>query len=616
MEFEIERIIRDLTPEEIEKAKNGDKSITYTQLGLSINGRTYMYDKPVKCCDPVTLFRKKSEGYVFKNEEYELIYSEMSRAIEKAEYNDHSIYFSDADSITKQIIEGRVKFKDIKYSELMKDTNSNEFPTIPPFSPSSKREELDKKVSNFKISERAKKWIAGGIAGICLLGAGHYLGKYIVANNANSSVASATDIDTLDINNVKEFQNDFNTRVATEIYKAEDKNAKLFIDSDEALALYVYANCKTLSPEQIAKYFGNTEALLASNLTNNKDEAEKVLIKAYYCGANPTVENLFLSKSNAKLYEEIENLYLACYKEPTNENKKALNDKFREVYLADNGIKERNPEAAGCAGKIFVTLANINNWLSNDLTFINEKGLKQIAENLQKSIDGLNCNLLKESIEEISTISLVEKVNNDVLNYLKENAVDGNRNIDLGARDSIINNNSTTKADASTTKPEIIKETTTHSYEQITESEARKDFGNDAVEKAEEKAEEAVDNNDANKKADAYEKGLRDVYNAIYNKAITMSSDELLNATSSTFNDVINSVKNSYNGSYGTEYSNGISNGVTSGMNEVVEMQNQLKKALATPEVKTTLEESASFDIASAVEASIAEDSSDPVRTR
>lgn len=345
MEFEIERIIRDLTPDEIERAKNGDKSITYTQLGLSINGRTYMYDTPVKCCDPVALFKKKSEGYVFKNKEYDLIYSEMTKAIEKAEYSNYSIYFSDADSIKKQIVDGRVTFKDIKYSELMNNTNLNDITVVPPISSPSKREELEEKVSNFKISERAIKWIARGIAAIALLGGGHHLVKYI-SNNSNSNINNEIDINNLNINSVRssmlnttsKFVEKFNTLADL---KVNDDDFRLKITADEARAYWLFANSDNLNSEQIAKIFGEESYIINPTESANLLANFMKQIHQYelLTGTSFNMSSFLINDSDQNNYKEFSDQMEKAIKE---NNAKEVNKLWNDYLISGEGSLQQN----------------------------------------------------------------------------------------------------------------------------------------------------------------------------------------------------------------------------------------------------------------------------------
>lgn len=369
-----------------------------------------------------------------------------------------------------------------------------------------------------------------------------------------------------------EVQDYFNNTAAPTIKVKADDGAQLFLTADEVISLFTYANANTYSKETFYEIFGSTfdDAKATEDYTN----AARVLNNYYLRATEKSgIDELFQDEKNQELFSEFEQLVLNYNKKPTKENKQKIVNKLDQIYFSGkiDSLKNTCPEAVSFIGTHMTAALELNGVLS-----------KSFADKVIEANETVTCNTIKEYIKEIDEYTearnLVITTNQDNQNsqeisltdnqalYYISDAMDA-KNIKVSSRDiaPIIKNGNLTKTIS--TNNAVYKNTkiknTTYTKKQVSKKTAIKEFGKEAVEKAEEKADKTdpiitIDNkdysiDDANEieeiTREAKQYGVNftnDIYQEMYRNNGSFNS--------ATYESKITAKANSYTGKYKEKY--------------------------------------------------------------
>lgn len=366
-----------------------------------------------------------------------------------------------------------------------------------------------------------------------------------------------------------EVQDYFNNTSAPSIKVKEDKDAQLFLNAEEVKSLFIYANADTYSKETFYEIFGSTfdDAKATEDYTNSA----RVLNNYYLRATKPSgIDKLFQNQKNQELFSSFEQLVLNYNKKPTKENKQKIVNKLDQIYFSGkiDSLKNTCPEAVSFIGTHMTAALELNGVLS-----------KSFADKIVEANETVTCNTIKEYIKEIDeytqTRELVVATNqenkeinltdNQALYYITDEM--DNKNIKVTSRDiaPIIKSGNLTKKISTNNK--VYKNTkiknTKYTKKQVSEKTAIKEFGKDAVEKAEEKSDKVdpiitIDNKDysiedANKIEEiireAKQYGVNftnDIYQEMYRNNGSFNS--------ATYEAKLTNKANSYTGKYKEKY--------------------------------------------------------------
>ena len=372
-----------------------------------------------------------------------------------------------------------------------------------------------------------------------------------------------------------EVQDYFNNTAAPTIKVKADDGAQLFLTADEVISLFTYANANTYSKETFYEIFGSTfdDAKATEDYTN----AARVLNNYYLRATEKSgIDELFQDEKNQELFSEFEQLVLNYNKKPTKENKQKIVNKLDQIYFSGkiDSLKNTCPEAVSFIGTHMTAALELNGVLS-----------KSFADKVIEANETVTCNTIKEYIKEIDEYTearnLVITTNQDnqdnqnsqeisltdnqALYYISD-AMDA-KNIKVSSRDiaPIIKNGNLTKTIS--TNNAVYKSTkiknTTYTKKQVSKKTAIKEFGKEAVEKAEEEADKTdpiitIDNkdysiDDANEieeiTREAKQYGVNftnDIYQEMYRNNGSFNS--------ATYESKITTKANSYTGKYKEKY--------------------------------------------------------------
>lgn len=364
-------------------------------------------------------------------------------------------------------------------------------------------------------------------------------------------------------------QDYFNNTSAPSIKVKEDKDAQLFLNAEEVKSLFIYANADTYSKETFYEIFGSTfdDAKATEDYTNSA----RVLNNYYLRATKPSgIDKLFQNQKNQELFSSFEQLVLNYNKKPTKENKQKIVNKLDQIYFSGkiDSLKNTCPEAVSFIGTHMTAALELNGVLS-----------KSFADKIVEANETVTCNTIKEYIKEIDeytqTRELVVTTNqenkeinltdNQALYYITDEM--DNKNIKVTSRDiaPIIKSGNLTKKISTNNK--VYKNTkiknTKYTKKQVSEKTAIKEFGKDAVEKAEEKSDKVdpiitIDNKDysiedANKIEEiireAKQYGVNftnDIYQEMYRNNGSFNS--------ATYEAKLTNKANSYTGKYKEKY--------------------------------------------------------------
>ena len=369
-----------------------------------------------------------------------------------------------------------------------------------------------------------------------------------------------------------EVQDYFNNTAAPTIKVKADDGAQLFLTADEVISLFTYANANTYSKETFYEIFGSTfdDAKATEDYTN----AARVLNNYYLRATEKSgIDELFQDEKNQELFSEFEQLVLNYNKKPTKENKQKIVNKLDQIYFSGkiDSLKNTCPEAVSFIGTHMTAALELNGVLS-----------KSFADKVIEANETVTCNTIKEYIKEIDEYTearnLVITTNQDNQNsqeisltdnqalYYISDAMDA-KNIKVSSRDiaPIIKNGNLTKTIS--TNNAVYKSTkiknTTYTKKQVSKKTAIKEFGKEAVEKAEEEADKTdpiitIDNkdysiDDANEieeiTREAKQYGVNftnDIYQEMYRNNGSFNS--------ATYESKITAKANSYTGKYKEKY--------------------------------------------------------------
>lgn len=453
-------------------------------------------------------------------------------------------------------------------------------------------EEKDSTISNMKVYENniknAKKnlklKITAGLLTIAIA-ASALIGCSIREQKAKEQVITSEKYQEMDFEQLLALLNEglqkdsfklmdkvqdyFNNTSAPSIKVKEDKDAQLFLNAEEVKSLFIYANADTYSKETFYEIFGSTfdDAKATEDYTNSA----RVLNNYYLRATKPSgVDKLFQNQKNQELFSSFEQLVLNYNKKPTKENKQKIVNKLDQIYFSGkiDSLKNTCPEAVSFIGTHMTAALELNGVLS-----------KSFADKIVEANETVTCNTIKEYIKEIDeytqTRELVVATNqenkeinltdNQALYYITDEM--DNKNIKVTSRDIapiIKSGNLTNKI---STNNKVYKNTkiknTKYTKKQVSEKTAIKEFGKDAVEKAEEKSDKVdpiitIDNKDysiedANKIEEiireAKQYGVNftnDIYQEMYRNNGSFNS--------ATYEAKLTNKANSYTGKYKEKY--------------------------------------------------------------
>ncbi len=453
-------------------------------------------------------------------------------------------------------------------------------------------EEKDSTISNMKVYENniknAKKnlklKITAGLLTIAIA-ASALIGCSIREQKAKEQVITSEKYQEMDFEQLLALLNEglqkdsfklmdkvqdyFNNTSAPSIKVKEDKDAQLFLNAEEVKSLFIYANADTYSKETFYEIFGSTfdDAKATEDYTNSA----RVLNNYYLRATKPSgIDKLFQNQKNQELFSSFEQLVLNYNKKPTKENKQKIVNKLDQIYFSGkiDSLKNTCPEAVSFIGTHMTAALELNGVLS-----------KSFADKIVEANETVTCNTIKEYIKEIDeytqTRELVVATNqenkeinltdNQALYYITDEM--DNKNIKVTSRDIapiIKSGNLTNKI---STNNKVYKNTkiknTKYTKKQVSEKTAIKEFGKDAVEKAEEKSDKVdpiitIDNKDysiedANKIEEiireAKQYGVNftnDIYQEMYRNNGSFNS--------ATYEAKLTNKANSYTGKYKEKY--------------------------------------------------------------
>lgn len=453
-------------------------------------------------------------------------------------------------------------------------------------------EEKDSTISNMKVYENniknAKKnlklKITAGLLTIAIA-ASALIGCSIREQKAKEQVITSEKYQEMDFEQLLALLNEglqkdsfklmdkvqdyFNNTSAPSIKVKEDKDAQLFLNAEEVKSLFIYANADTYSKETFYEIFGSTfdDAKATEDYTNSA----RVLNNYYLRATKPSgIDKLFQNQKNRELFSSFEQLVLNYNKKPTKENKQKIVNKLDQIYFSGkiDSLKNTCPEAVSFIGTHMTAALELNGVLS-----------KSFADKIVEANETVTCNTIKEYIKEIDeytqTRELVVATNqenkeinltdNQALYYITDEM--DNKNIKVTSRDIapiIKSGNLTNKI---STNNKVYKNTkiknTKYTKKQVSEKTAIKEFGKDAVEKAEEKSDKVdpiitIDNKDysiedANKIEEiireAKQYGVNftnDIYQEMYRNNGSFNS--------ATYEAKLTNKANSYTGKYKEKY--------------------------------------------------------------
>ena len=453
-------------------------------------------------------------------------------------------------------------------------------------------EEKDSTISNMKVYENniknAKKnlklKITAGLLTIAIA-ASALIGCSIREQKAKEQVITSENYQEMDFEQLLALLNEglqkdsfklmdkvqdyFNNTSAPSIKVKEDKDAQLFLNAEEVKSLFIYANADTYSKETFYEIFGSTfdDAKATEDYTNSA----RVLNNYYLRATKPSgIDKLFQNQKNQELFSSFEQLVLNYNKKPTKENKQKIVNKLDQIYFSGkiDSLKNTCPEAVSFIGTHMTAALELNGVLS-----------KSFADKIVEANETVTCNTIKEYIKEIDeytqTRELVVATNqenkeinltdNQALYYITDEM--DNKNIKVTSRDiaPIIKSGNLTKKISTNNK--VYKNTkiknTKYTKKQVSEKTAIKEFGKDAVEKAEEKSDKVdpiitIDNKDysiedANKIEEiireAKQYGVNftnDIYQEMYRNNGSFNS--------ATYEAKLTNKANSYTGKYKEKY--------------------------------------------------------------
>lgn len=453
-------------------------------------------------------------------------------------------------------------------------------------------EEKDSTISNMKVYENniknAKKnlklKITAGLLTIAIA-ASALIGCSIREQKAKEQVITSEKYQEMDFEQLLALLNEglqkdsfklmdkvqdyFNNTSAPSIKVKEDKDAQLFLNAEEVKSLFIYANADTYSKETFYEIFGSTfdDAKATEDYTNSA----RVLNNYYLRATKPSgIDKLFQNQKNQELFSSFEQLVLNYNKKPTKENKQKIVNKLDQIYFSGkiDSLKNTCPEAVSFIGTHMTAALELNGVLS-----------KSFADKIVEANETVTCNTIKEYIKEIDeytqTRELVVTTNqenkeinltdNQALYYITDEM--DNKNIKVTSRDiaPIIKSGNLTKKISTNNK--VYKNTkiknTKYTKKQVSEKTAIKEFGKDAVEKAEEKSDKVdpiitIDNKDysiedANKIEEiireAKQYGVNftnDIYQEMYRNNGSFNS--------ATYEAKLTNKANSYTGKYKEKY--------------------------------------------------------------
>ena len=453
-------------------------------------------------------------------------------------------------------------------------------------------EEKDSTISNMKVYENniknAKKnlklKITAGLLTIAIA-ASALIGCSIREQKAKEQVITSEKYQEMDFEQLLALLNEglqkdsfklmdkvqdyFNNTSAPSIKVKEDKDAQLFLNAEEVKSLFIYANADTYSKETFYEIFGSTfdDAKATEDYTNSA----RVLNNYYLRATKPSgIDKLFQNQKNQELFSSFEQLVLNYNKKPTKENKQKIVNKLDQIYFSGkiDSLKNTCPEAVSFIGTHMTAALELNGVLS-----------KSFADKIVEANETVTCNTIKEYIKEIDeytqTRELVVATNqenkeinltdNQALYYITDEM--DNKNIKVTSRDiaPIIKSGNLTKKISTNNK--VYKNTkiknTKYTKKQVSEKTAIKEFGKDAVEKAEEKSDKVdpiitIDNKDysiedANKIEEiireAKQYGVNftnDIYQEMYRNNGSFNS--------ATYEAKLTNKANSYTGKYKEKY--------------------------------------------------------------
>ena len=426
---------------------------------------------------------------------------------------------------------------------------------------------------NFKFPQKAKKILAGGAAVLVLATGIWHFKNYV--HDKTPDVGVTQEYQSLEdlINALKEghqretfktiddAQKAFNLTAAPTISIAEDNGAQLFLNSEEMVSLFAYANADIYATDTFKEIFGNSGLMDESKITDNYANAGRVLNNYYKLATEPSgLSSIFKDETDKAVFEEFENMVLEYNK--SGSNKEEIKAKLTEIYMSGkiDDIKSKNPGVASFIATHMVPSLYTNHVLE-----------KEQYESIIQINETVTCNDLKEELKDAEEACKTSTEDSSLLLQVmdkldQENIKVDSRELNWEARANL---GSEVKTKGSTTKKSSTE--TTKKVEIGSGEEGRaaavQEFGEKAVEEAESKAVEEFhkEYDDENAKQEVYGQGLKAGYDISYRTTV-MKIFKGESVTVADFESDIKSKLNSYTGKYKDSYEKGLRDGVGKGV--------------------------------------------------
>ena len=297
----------------------------------------------------------------------------------------------------------------------------------------------------------------------------------------------------------------FKNTAALSVQTEEDKNSnkQLFINGDEALSAYIYANIKSIGADKIANIYGESKVLQTETGKYIKLDADTVSGKylvfnmnlSYYYqrGATETsgVSNIFERSEEAQFFDNFESLILEYNKTKDPQIASEICKQLEEIYMSGNidNLMKKYPGATSIIGSAIVPYL----WLEGIIDKTTYDSLKEINEtitcqeiysqikNACEEIDLEESKKVSEEQQEIM-VTIVKKQNKNTRsldrNISMENTLEGYSLSDLENAvldGSGFKNNKTVKRTITKSKEQAIASSTKEKVEKA-EKEADKEL--------------------------------------------------------------------------------------------------------------------------------------------
>lgn len=379
----------------------------------------------------------------------------------------------------------------------------------------------------------------------------------------------------------------------SEKYSIDGK--EYFVSAEEWLTAYLYTNSYELTVQELLKVLKGSPNFYSKMSDNYRLFNEKMMTFNIISDEPAISKDFFKNEECYNIYLNYFNTFKKAQKEPSKENKFALEELTKEIYgLTDideglESIYEKHPDVASIIGHTLVVPGMMMNLITQE-TYDNAMGIYNYDKdgNLLEThgpIEWATCNDIEmEVFDRLETVVITSGVGTedilqpwfDELNekYEIENLIttkDALKHINE-LRFEIFNNsikydsnNTTTITESSTTTIVVDPSEISEEEKKAAEEEADKDF---EEQYGEEEAKEA-----------AYGAGMSDAMGAI-EVLLAKARQNEASANSISSSDITatgNNLKNSYTGNYKEEYAKGVDVAVSYGISELSSIKEQYK---------------------------------------